>query len=341
MIRKLFVLIVFLGACYPALAREKTDVIHMLNGDRITGEITKLEYGRLQIRTDSMGTLNIEWQDISTLISEHQFEFEMSNGERFYGTLEEGAAPTVLILLIKANPNELAFKEVVRITPIEDTFVDRLTGSLSVGYNYTKASDVAQFSFISSTTYRTRERAVTLNLNAVVTSDQVDDVTERYDTNVTTTRFRADRWYNSWIAGFEHNDELGLDLRTSFGGGIGRHFFQNDISDLTWLVGGLVTHETLVGDAETENNIEGLLRLSYARYIFNDPNVDLSTQLTVFPSLTSGGRYRAQFDARARYELVQDLFLDFTLYGSFDNEPPSGVGATSDYGVITSFGFTF
>ena len=44
-------LVIFLGAC-PATAgtRKKTDVIYMKNGDRITCEIKKLEYGQLEVK---------------------------------------------------------------------------------------------------------------------------------------------------------------------------------------------------------------------------------------------------------------------------------------------------
>jgi hypothetical protein len=41
-------------------AQPKTDVVRLLNGDRITGEVIALERGRLQLKTDDAGTIYIE-----------------------------------------------------------------------------------------------------------------------------------------------------------------------------------------------------------------------------------------------------------------------------------------
>jgi hypothetical protein len=65
----------------PAFAREKSDVVWLVNGDRITGEIKRLEHGVLRLGTDSLGTVNIEWDDIKTIESDHEFQFERTAGQ--------------------------------------------------------------------------------------------------------------------------------------------------------------------------------------------------------------------------------------------------------------------
>jgi len=71
----------------PALAKaEKTDVIILKNGDRITGEIKNLEAGILQYKTDTMGTVNIEWRFISEIISDTNQSVELTDGTRMHGT---------------------------------------------------------------------------------------------------------------------------------------------------------------------------------------------------------------------------------------------------------------
>ena len=47
-----------LGAAGSALA-AKTDVVTLKNGDRITGEVKRLDRGRLRYSTDDMGTIYI------------------------------------------------------------------------------------------------------------------------------------------------------------------------------------------------------------------------------------------------------------------------------------------
>ena len=54
----LLVLILVWGELH---ATPKTDVVYMNNGVRVTGEIKSLLRGRLEFKTDHMGTLLIDW----------------------------------------------------------------------------------------------------------------------------------------------------------------------------------------------------------------------------------------------------------------------------------------
>ncbi len=83
----------------PAEARDKTDVITLRNGDHVTGEILSLQFGQLQLKTDDMGTLEIEWDAIATIESRYFFDVEQIGGQRSYGVLgstPDGSRVTVL-----------------------------------------------------------------------------------------------------------------------------------------------------------------------------------------------------------------------------------------------------
>jgi len=335
----------------PALARDKTDVVWLTNGDRITGEIKQLEHGKLRVGTDSMGQILVEWDDISRIESEHQFQFERTDGTRITGTIEKTPEQHEITLVDDEQTVSFTHENVVRISQIEDAFWDRLKGSLTFGYSFTKASDVAQGNLGFRATHRTEVRSFTLDGSTIITSDQANEDTQRSNLSLSTTRFRSNRWFNSYSLGFESNDELGLDLRSSVGAGVGRYLIQTNTSELS-LIGGLLgTSENLgavpdtgLGDAEvksSQESLEGMLGVDYSRYIFDDPTVDLSTKLYVFPSITDSGRTRAQFDLNLRWELISDLFWDLTYYNTFDSAPPSGSTSTNDYGVVTSVGYSF
>ena len=44
---------------------------------------------------------------------------------------------------------------------------------------------------------------------------------------------------------------------------------------------------------------------------------------------------------RSRYELVKDLFFEISLYGSYDSDPGAEANSNSDYGLVTSLGYSF
>jgi hypothetical protein len=66
-------------------AAPKTDVVVLLNGDRITGEIKSLEYNQLKLSTYHMGTIYIEWDKIASLQTDQSLLLERTDGTRYYG----------------------------------------------------------------------------------------------------------------------------------------------------------------------------------------------------------------------------------------------------------------
>ena len=330
----------------PALARDKTDVIWLSNGDKLTGEIKQLEHGKLALSTDSMGEVRIEWDEIARIDSDYVFQFEKTDGTRITGVLGDPADRSTMNVFSGGQEVTLDHGNVVRIAQMDSSFWDRLQGSLSLGYSFTKASSVAQANLAFRVKHRTENRSFSLQGSTIRTRDQDDDSTERSDLNLNMTLFRPNRWFSSYLVGLETNDELGLDLRTSVGAGLGRYLVQSNVSELAvlgGLVGTLEAQQQDAGDTSStkQESLEGLLGGEYSRYIYDQPALDLSLRLSAFPSITDPGRLRTQLDASLRWEIINDLFWDLSYYNSYDSDPPSGADSSSDYGVVTSLGYSY
>jgi hypothetical protein len=81
----------------PALA-ARTDVVVLRNGDRLTGELTELDRGRLTFKTDDVGTVAIEWDDVAGVTAAATFEVEDLDGRQYFGALQPGAAGTLAVV---------------------------------------------------------------------------------------------------------------------------------------------------------------------------------------------------------------------------------------------------
>jgi hypothetical protein len=64
LIRALSVFAIWISTALPALGQPRTDVVKLANGDHVTGEILRLERGRLELKTDDAGTIAFEWDNI-------------------------------------------------------------------------------------------------------------------------------------------------------------------------------------------------------------------------------------------------------------------------------------
>ena len=127
----------------PAWAQPKTDAVTLANGDRITGEVKRLERGRLEFSTDDAGTLYLEWDKLVSLVANRRFEVVTGDGRRFLGTLGP-ATPGAIAVVIDSTAVVLTIPDVTIIRPIGASFWSKLDGSADIGFSYTKSSGIAR-----------------------------------------------------------------------------------------------------------------------------------------------------------------------------------------------------
>src|SRR5262245_55445559 len=119
----------------PARA-AKTDIVVLRNGDRLTCEVDELERGRLTVKTDDMGTIQIEWDKVQSVTAASEFDVDDLVGHRYVGALA-AAASGELSITSGSEAQAVRLLDVARITRIRATFWQRLDGSLDVGASYT------------------------------------------------------------------------------------------------------------------------------------------------------------------------------------------------------------
>ena len=94
---KISVILILLAllAVSPLLeARDKSDVIYMKNGDRITCEIRKLERGQLTVKIDYMlGYHDVDWAEIERIESTQPFQILWRDGEYSAGLIDQESTP--------------------------------------------------------------------------------------------------------------------------------------------------------------------------------------------------------------------------------------------------------
>jgi hypothetical protein len=326
--------------------RGKTDVITLKNGDRVTGEIEQLEYGLLRLSTDDMGTLNIEWSAIADIQSQYTFEVQIVGGIRHAGVIDTSDDGSELVIRNEGTGRAVALASVVRIEELETGFWQRLSGSMSVGLNYTKSTGIRTGNINISSAYQGDEIKATLDISAAETSSPDTEKSERE--NVTSTvQFQRERpSFVMLLNTLERNDELGIDARLTTGAGIARYFAQDQDSEIMLFAGAVANNEWIdTGDGtleqdESQQSVEGALGATWRIFRFGDPDVSLSASAFLYPSLTESGRRRGNLDVSLRREIISDLFFDISFYESYDSDPPSG-GETTDYGFVTSLGYKF
>ena len=340
--------------CLPLVAQAaKTDVVVLLNGDAVTGEIKSLDFGELRYSTDSMGTVSIEWEEVVSLESDQSLQVEVASGTRYFGGFFAVGADGTVGVGRGENIQEIDLSQIVRITPIEtdEKIWQRFEGSIKFGFNSDKASSVTVGNLSANVRYRARTYLLGLDLIQSITDQPGAETTENQSITLNYQRFRSSRWYTDWFTSTEKNDEQGVERRLSVGGGLGKFVVQSNKNQLSLLVGLVATRTTLAGiapepaptdpepaptdttDAEAKFSVKYLHRSL-------DPSSDMTFTTDIFPRLEDFSSFRSNSNLTFRRELIEDLFFDLSFYYTYLSDPAEGA-EKDDYGVVTSIGYSF
>ena len=338
----ILVAVMIVAAFTLADARAKTDIVVLKNRDRVTCEIKNLTRGKLEVKTDSMDKVYIEWADIDALTSPAYFHVTTSDGSFYYGSLEIPEATNNLRVESDTTIVTLPVLSVVSIAPIELTFGARNKGSVKIGFNYAKSTDLAELYFDITNRYRSKRYIVDAGAEATVTAQSDPEETKRRGA-IGAAYYRILPRSITVSAGVkvERNDEL--DLKRRFLGRLAAGYDQiaTNQNNLMLAAGLAVNSETSFSTDETTTSLEGVLYADYSVFYYNFPETQIDAAASVYPSITEQGRVRFEFTLDARREIIDDLFFDLEFYYDYDNKPPSGEEATEDYGIKTSLGYSW
>lgn len=331
----------FLGLIPVSASAAKTDIVVLVNGNAVTGEVKSLEFGSLRYSTDSMGTVSIDWEDIVSVSSQQDLQIELTDGTRYFGKMFP-AGESHHVRVVTAS-QELVFdaSEIVRITPIEtsERFLDRLDGSFSFGLQTQKSSEVTTSNLAADVSYRTRKFLVGVRLNSSTTKQPTEPSKARQNLRLNYQHFRANRWYTDWFTSWEKNDELGIVSRVSAGGGLGRYLTQTNKSQFSLAVGVQGARTDYAGEDEGATEGEGRIQVRYLRRNLA-PETSFRFTSEIYPLLRDFSQYRAESDLSLMREIYEDLFLEIGIGHSYLSDPPTGA-ASSDYTATTSIGYSF
>lgn len=330
-----------LAISVPAIAADKTDVVIFLNGDRLTGEFKSLERGRLRFKTDATDTISIEWDDVAFLKSNQNIQVETENGVRYLGHLSSATDKKQIVVETGSGPVGLDTEHVILMTPIEEEGLDRIDGDISAGYNFAKADEVTTTYLSVDLNYRAESRIISLDFDSLFSDSSSNEPSQNLSLDLEYTRLLENRWLAGGIVTFDRNDELGLDLRTSIGGGGGRILHQSNISSLSLIGGLLLSREKVGAGVADENYVEAFATLAWDWFRYDTPELNLTTSLQIIPNLTDSGEVRGEFEIEFKWEIVEDLFWALAIADSYDSKAELTGGENNDYSIITSVGWDF
>jgi hypothetical protein len=329
-------------------AREKTDVLIMNNGDRLTCEIKGLDGGVLYVSLDYVkGTTPVDWSKVQHMESNQLFIVKTEDGSVYTGTLSTamtGAARPVHIEVVENPENNVALEQqkVVIIEQTSKLFWQRFNGQINVGMNYSRGNQSRQYTLGAEVQYPRERWSTGASIDSTLSASTGITTTTRNDGSIFVRRMlRQNQWFYTGLSNFLQSSEQSISLQSNLGGGIG-HYLKNSNRAKIALIGGLAFQNTqysqAVSDQGSQNTAAVLTRADVEFFKFDKTNLTISA--SAFPSISQPGRVFTNTSVSYYVKFFGDFTWNLSFFGNWDNQPPPHFSG-SDYGTSSGLGWTF
>ncbi len=330
------------------VARQKTDVLVMKNGDHMTCEIKGLDAGVLYVAFDYIdGTASLDWTKVARIESNQLFVVKTADGSVYKGRLRtpEVAGGLPVKIQVAATPEQellIDQSHVVKMIATSDRFWQRFNGEIGFGTIYSKGNQSTQYSLSSQIAYVRERWNAQASFDSDLSSSTGSTVSTRNALDLRVTHLLPwNKWFYSAVGGVLQSSEQGIALQSTLGGGIGRYLKNTDRTTIS-LIGGAAwqqtTYQTSLVSVGSQNMAAALVYADARLFKFSKTNLDLTAAL--LPTFSDPGRVRVNTNASCYIKLVSNLKWNLSFYGNWDNRPPPGFSG-SDYGTSSGLSWTF
>jgi hypothetical protein len=326
-----------LAMALPAVAREKTDLVVLVNGNNINGEIMGLARGKLDCKTEDAGRLSIEWLKVARVTSTFVYEVETTAGVKRYSALfpPDGDERGVVQL---HDGTRIPVAEIVSLVPIDAGFFSRLSAYFDLGFTLAKANDALTLSTDGFVGYRGERLGTSIQFNLYVQGTNRTPAASS-----ASIQWMGDLYFGRWTATVgvvaQENSELDLKLRLIMPGGARYSAIQTNLMELLATAGLAGIREQYTTGGPTWY-LAGYLAGSWSLFRYDSPKLDAGIDLAAYPYLTDFGRVLLQGSVRVTYEVFLDFNVGLNFTDTYDTRPPEG-GVKNDYNMSVTIGWSY
>ena len=341
---KKFITSLLILVLFAMTLSAQVDSMVFYQGNYIVGEVKHMNRGVVTVETDfSDADFKIEWEKIKEIYTSTYFFITTSDGNRYNGHLRTSNEGKITILTDTGLQLDVDHNDIVWLDDLDQGFWSQLYASIDIGFDLTQANNYRKFSTRATLGYVAKRWSLGGSYNTLLSrQDETEDI-NRTDGSIDFKYFLPKDWYPLASITFLANNEQQIDLRTTGKAGLGKYIIHTNRSYWGFSIGANYNSEMylpytvqdLDGNDSTytapnRQSWEGFMGTELN--LFDIGDLSLSTKLTAYPSFTETGRWRADFNLDAKYEMPfdDDFYIRLGFTYNFDNKPVEGASKT-DY----------
>jgi putative salt-induced outer membrane protein YdiY len=302
-------------------------VVHLSNGDRLSGKIVKMADGKLVIESELAGTIEIPVENIKTLESVDVLEMHFNNGTILKQPVgissSSGRIKTVAGAYVDSQEIAIADLELIN-PPIPEA--PRWKGDLSAGATYTSGNtNNESLALSASLSKETEQDRTTFGADLYSKDVEVQGSSDKITTeDWWKLRGKYDYFYSekTYVFGegrYEQDKIALLDRRVIVGGGLGYKWLKSEPENFSLEIGLTNIYEDYDDGTKGESKFSALTGYHYDLK-FNKV-FSFVHETSYYPSAEDFSDYYLTTSAELRTKISSNLFTNAKVLYDYDSTP--------------------
>lgn len=312
------------------------DQITLKNNDHLTGTIVKSDGKVLTLKTEAMGSVDIQMDAIAKLSSDKPVFVQTSSPAQTYSGTLQGSGESLEVVTSSNQTVTVAASNLASLRSESEEQVYQKsqhpgltqgwTGSASVGFGLTGGNSETDSLSVGFGAVRQGARdKITTYATSVYSTNNAPGADPSTTANTVTGGARYDHDLTQRVFGFVSGDFMtnalqGLNLRSVLGGGLGYHLIKRDTTTLDLLAGINYTRENYV---TVTNSFAGALAGEEFMRKLGKSTV-LNEKFYIYPDLSDTGEYRTEFDFGTTTKISKWFGWQTAFSDIYVSNPPVG-----------------
>ncbi len=318
------------------------DTIVLYNGQVLIGDVQGANLGSISIDDMDMKMQNIKLFRIKILIIRERFKIETVDKRILYGSMRTSDKNGwVVIHTIDGEDIPLHITRLYLLISMDANFFTRLNGNVAAGLSFTKSSGIGQVTFSANIQYATRKVNYQLISSSISSIDTGNFSRDNENVQLLASFELTPTWFIGTAIQYQRNLELSISRRFLGMIGPGNKLFIKRTWTLTAVTGMSFSTEKSTEGISSQLLYEIPLMFQFNFYQFQNPDIQITSNQSVYYSLSQSGRVRYDGSTNFSWQLIRYFYLNINPYINFDSKPPAGSGSTFDFGLVVGLSYKF
>ena len=338
--KKLALLLIMITIAFLITGNSLADEVRLKNGDRLTGQVIRMEAGKLILKTIYAGEISIVWQEVVGVKTDGSVNVVLNDETILEGTtlsIEDGKMKLDTVNLEAPVSFSLADVKAINPLPVKPVKIStRVNASVTNERGNTKSDN---YYFDGEFVARTEKNRY--KIGGELSKEESDGTTtsQNWLAHGNYSHFLSKKWYLYADTLFEHDEFKDLDLRSTLGAGAGYQIFETPLLNLS-ISAGLAKVDENFDVAEDNDYSAGQWSVNYDQYFFKNV-VQLFHGHTGFVSLEDSDDWFLKTRTGLRFPVYKGFTATLQYNFDYDNQPSVDAEKEEDTKFIFLLGYEF